>query len=162
MQFVNEAHHSTEMAILCIFNVLLSHLDKGNAILMGLLDLSAAFDTIWPRYSHWEASGNARNRRLSIGLGCILPIQQDHASDIRLYSTARFRSRSTVLQWLHAAEGSINSNNRACVQWIHRRCWASLSRGGTIRYSFSARTHGNGYPWDRLMDASQKTQAEPW
>ena len=46
MQSAYKAYHSTETAIMWIFNVLLTQLDKGNAVLMALLDLSAAFDTV--------------------------------------------------------------------------------------------------------------------
>ena len=46
MQSAYKANHSTETAIVWIFNQLLTELDNGNAVLLSLLDLSAAFDTV--------------------------------------------------------------------------------------------------------------------
>ena len=38
--------HGTETALLCVHNDIVESLDKGNSVLLVLLDLSAAFDTI--------------------------------------------------------------------------------------------------------------------
>ena len=46
---VNEPYkpgHSCETALIKIFNDLLTHLDQNHAVLVALLDLSAAFDTV--------------------------------------------------------------------------------------------------------------------
>ena len=46
MQSAYKANHSTETAIIWIFDKLLTELDSNNAVLLSLLDLSAAFDTV--------------------------------------------------------------------------------------------------------------------
>ena len=46
LQSAYKANHSTETAILWIFDQLLTNLDNNNAVLLTLLDLSAAFDTV--------------------------------------------------------------------------------------------------------------------
>ena len=40
------AHHSTETVVLKIVSEILSAADRGNVTLLGLLDMSAAFDTV--------------------------------------------------------------------------------------------------------------------
>ena len=40
------AHHSTETAVLKVMSDILSAADRGNVTLLGLLDMSAAFDTV--------------------------------------------------------------------------------------------------------------------
>ena len=46
MQSAYKANHSTETAIIWIFDKLLTELDNNNTILLSLLDLWAAFDTV--------------------------------------------------------------------------------------------------------------------
>ena len=46
MQSAYKANHSTETAIIWIFNKLLTELDNNHAVLVSLLDVSAAFDTV--------------------------------------------------------------------------------------------------------------------
>ena len=46
MQSAYKENHSTETAIIWIFNKLLTELDNNHAVLVSLLDLSAAFDTV--------------------------------------------------------------------------------------------------------------------
>ena len=46
LQSAYKANHSTETAILWIFDQLLTNLNDNNAVLLTLLDLSAAFDTV--------------------------------------------------------------------------------------------------------------------
>ena len=45
-QSAYKAHHSTETAMLRVYNYVMFNIDRGNGTLLVLLDLSAAFDTI--------------------------------------------------------------------------------------------------------------------
>ena len=45
-QSAYKAHHSTETALLRVYNDVMFNIDRGNGTLLVLLDLSAAFDTI--------------------------------------------------------------------------------------------------------------------
>ena len=45
-QSTYKAHHSTETALLRVYNDVLFNIDRGNGTLLVLSDLSAAFDTI--------------------------------------------------------------------------------------------------------------------
>ena len=45
-QSAYRAFHSTETALVKVFDDILNHMDNGNAVFMALLDLSAAFDTV--------------------------------------------------------------------------------------------------------------------
>ena len=45
-QSVYKVHHSTETALLRVYNDVMFNIDRGNGTLLVLLDLSAAFDTI--------------------------------------------------------------------------------------------------------------------
>ena len=46
LQSAYKPGHSCETALIKIFNDLLTHLDQNHAVLVALLDLSAAFDTV--------------------------------------------------------------------------------------------------------------------
>ena len=46
MQSAYRPLHSTETALLCVLNDILVSVDKGNGVILVLLDLSVAFDTI--------------------------------------------------------------------------------------------------------------------
>ena len=45
-QSAYKVHHSTETALLRVYNDVMFNIDRGNGTLLVLLDLSAAFDTI--------------------------------------------------------------------------------------------------------------------
>ena len=46
LQSAYKAHHSTDTALLRVYNDVMFNIDRGNGTLLVLLDVSAAFDTI--------------------------------------------------------------------------------------------------------------------
>ena len=63
MQSAYKAYHSTETAMMWIFNVLLTELDKGNAVLMALRDLSGCVRYCGPHDTQTDVTNDSRNRR---------------------------------------------------------------------------------------------------
>ena len=107
--------HSTETALLCIHSDILNSLDKGEAAILVLLDLSAAFDTIYHQIllarlnNMYGISGTALNRMKIMNVKSITDVSIDY------YRQCSLRSRTT---WFWCSKGLCTWTKK--VLYVHK------------------------------------------
>ena len=123
-------HHSTESTVLKMFSDIVDALDRGNLVLLSLLDLSAAFDTVDHDILRQRLTRSFGIRAKSLHwldlylIGRTQSVYLDGTSTTPrniLWGPARFRARTAVIHALHGRHQPHHSSSQSSTPPLRER-----------------------------------------
>ena len=122
MQSAYRKHHSTETTLLCMTNDILRTIDRRQDVVLVLLDLPAAFDTLMTIWSWWKDSSPTLVLKTDAELAQIIPWKPPsinnywrsrvHSSLSALWCPTRFHTWTPTFHPIHCPSAGCD-----CSPW---------------------------------------------